>query len=224
MNIKFLIRPHLRCDVLRRHKATCLRFTQLNVGEHMGDAIRRGSFGLRRARVIALGEAATVFSGVAAAAMFSGTVCCHAATGGTNTSKPGHGNFDSAHGLSTVSAIRILSQKPELNLRELMMTPKYSPAQIILPGEAALPGAGTGIKNAQITGGPQEDRGLFQFIKDGLRAMTGFVRANRVEIPVGPSEATMGVRGSAGEEWECIDGRQCTRHATSQHRDAIGAV
>jgi len=215
MNIKFLIRPHLRCDVLRRPKVTFLRFTQLNVGENMVGAIRRGSFGLRRARVIALGEAATVFSGVAAAAMFSGTVCCHAANGGTNTSKPGYGNFDSAHGLSAVSAIRILSQKPELSLGELMMTPKYSPAHTNLPGDVALPGAGMGIKNAQITGRSQEDSGLFQFIKDGLRAMTGFVRSNRLEYPLGSSEATIGVRGSAGEEWECTDGRQCTRHATS---------
>ncbi len=206
MKVNFLNRSHSRYDVLVKPKATCLRYTQLNIGEHMVGAIRRGSSGLRRARVIALGDAATVFSGVAAAAMFSGTVCCHAATGG-----------DSAHGLSAISAIRVLSQKPELSLGDIMMTPKYSPAQIILPGDVALPGAGTGMKNAQITGRPQEDHGLFQFIKDGLRAMTGFVRCNRLEYPLGTSEATIGVRGSAGEEWECTDGRQCTRHATS-HR------
>src|SRR5258706_2741410 len=132
---------------LARPKVTCLRITQLNLGEHMVGAIRRGSSGLRRARVIALGDAATVFSGVAAAAMFSGTVCCHAATGGTNTSNSGHGNFDSAHGLSAVSAIRILFQKSELSLGGLMMTPKYNPARINLPGDLALPGVGTGIKN-----------------------------------------------------------------------------
>ena len=69
--------------------------------ESMGDAIKRGSVGLRRARAIALGEAATVFSGVAAAAMFSGTLYCNSATGGTNSNKlVGYGYHDPARRLA----------------------------------------------------------------------------------------------------------------------------
>ena len=190
----------------------------------MGEAIRRGSVGLRRARAIALGETATVFSGVAAAVMFSGTLYCHSATGGTNSNKLGYGYHDSARAFSAVSAIRILSQKSESDPDGIVMTQKYLAAQINLSGVSmtALPGTRMGIKNNQvIEGRPQEDRSLFRLIKDGLRAMTGLVRGNPVDDPIGPPAATIGVRGSAGEAWECTQGPQCMRQAMLHQHDAV---
>jgi len=197
----------------------------------LGEAIKRGRVGLRRARAIALGEAATVLSGVAAAAMFSGTVYCNSATGGTNSNKLGYGYHDSARVFSAVSAIRILSQKSELDPGGIAMTQKYRSAQSNLSGDpmTVLPGTRMGIKNNQVIDGrPQEDSAMFRLIKDGLRAVTGLVRRNQVDFPIGPAsgpaEATMGVRGSSGETWQCTQGPQCTRHAMLHGHDAVHSV
>lgn len=193
----------------------------------MEDAIRRrGNFGLRRARVIALGEAATVFSGVAAAAMFSGTVYCHP-PGATNAGKLGYGHHDSARAFSAISAIRIVSKKSEFDLDAIVMTQKHGTAHINLSGDSntAFVESRIEIKNNQvIEGSSREDRVLFRFIKDGLRAMSGFIRGNRFDYSVNPSEATIGVRGSAAEEWECTPGNLCTRHAMSHPHDPVDTV
>jgi hypothetical protein len=191
----------------------------------MGKAIKkRGRVGLRRARAIAVGDAATVFSGFAAAAMFSGALYCSSATGGTNSNKPGYDYHDSARAISAVSPIRIFSQKSEPDPDGIAMARKYRSDQVDLSGDSMTGFPGTRMEfknNTAVEGKPQENRSLFRLIKDGWRAVTGLVRGgNPVDYSIAPAAATIGVRGSVGEAWECIQGPQCTRQTMLNRHDA----
>ena len=170
------------------------------------------SFSLPRARAIALRESVAVISGIAAAAMFSGSVYSSSTTGGTSSDEFGYHDHDSARAFSAVSAIRIPLPNSEADPGVITMTAKDRPAQVDLPGDSitVFPGVRMDLKNNQaIEDRPQEDRSLFRVIKDGWRAVTGFIRGNPVEYPASPSAATIGVRGSAGKAWECTKSPQC---------------
>jgi hypothetical protein len=170
------------------------------------------SFSSRRARAVDLGEIARIISGVAAAAMFSGSVYCSSATGGTSSNELDYHDHDSARAFSAVSTIRIPLQSSDADPGGIAMTPKYRSAQTDLSGDSiiVLPGARIDFNRNQVTEDrPQEDRSLVRVIKDGWRAVTSFIRGNPVDYPVSPPAATIGVRGSAGKAWECTKGPQC---------------
>ena len=177
----------------------------------MGKAIE-SSFSLWRARAVDLGEIAWIISGVAAAAMFSGSVYCSSGTVGTSSNELGYDDHDSARAFSAASALRVPLQSSGADPGGIAMTPKYRSAQTDLSGDSiiVLPGARIDFNRNQVAEDrSQEDRSLFRLIKDGWRAVTGFIRGNPVDYSTSPTAATIGVRGSAGKAWECTKGPQC---------------
>jgi len=178
--------------------------------DHMGKTIG-SSFSLRRAPAVDLGEIARIISGVAAAVMFSGSVYSSSGTGSVGSNELGYHDYDSARAFSAVSAIRIPLQNSDADPGGIAMTPKYRSTQTDLSGDSiiVLPGARIDLKNNQVTEDrSQEDRSLIRVIKDGWRAVTGFIRGNP-DYPTSPTAATIGVRGSAGKMGECNKGPQC---------------
>ena len=170
------------------------------------------SFSLRRAHAVDLREITRIISGVAAAAMFSGSVYCSSTGVGTSGNEPGYHDHDSARAFSAVSPIRISLQNSEPDAGVMAMTQQERSAQIDLSGDSitVFPGVRTHFRSNQVTEDtPQEDRSLLRLIKDGWRAVTGFIRGNPVDYSTSPTAATIGVRGSAGKTWECTKGPQC---------------
>ena len=177
----------------------------------MGKAIG-SSFRLWRAHAIDLGEIAWTISGIAAVAMFSGSVYCSSGAVGTSSNEFGYDDHDSERASSAVSALRIPLQSSGADPGGIAMTPKYRSAQTDLSGASiiVLPGARIDFNRNQVAeDGSQEDRSLFRLIKDGWRAVTGFIRGNPVDYSTSPTAATIGVRGSAGKAEECTRGPQC---------------
>lgn len=177
----------------------------------MGKAIG-SSFSLPRARAVDLGEIARIISAIAAAAMFSGSVYSSSGTGSVGSGELGYDDHESARAFSAVSPIKIPLQNSEADPGGIAMTPKYRSAQTDLSGASiiVLPGARIDFNRNQVTeDSSQEDRSLLRLIKDGWRAVTGFIRGNPVDYSVTPPAATIGVRGSAGKAWECTKSPQC---------------
>ena len=109
-------------------------------------------------------------------------------------------------------SVRILSQKSEVNPGEVLTTQRDSYAQINFSDGSSMtmrPNTQMKLESYQfIQDKPQEDSAFFRLIKGGLRTVTGLVgkRGNQDAYRIGTTTATIGIRGSAGETLDCMQG------------------
>ena len=109
-------------------------------------------------------------------------------------------------------AVRVLSQKSEVNPGEVLTTQKDSYAQINFSDGSSMtmrPNTQMKLESYQFEQDkPQADSAFFRLIKGGLRTVTGLVgkRGNQDAYRIGTSTATIGIRGSAGETLDCTQG------------------
>lgn len=102
-------------------------------------------------------------------------------------------------------AVRILSQKSEVNPGDVLTTQRDSYAQInFVDGSSLTMRPNTQIKIEQfnfVQDRPQEDSTFLRLLKGGLRTVTGLIgkRGNLDAYKIGTSTATIGIRGSSGD-------------------------
>jgi hypothetical protein len=108
--------------------------------------------------------------------------------------------------------VRILSQKSEVDVGDLLTTQKDSYAQINFPDGASM----TMRPNTQMKveayhfaqSQPKQDSAIFRLIKGGLRMISGLIghRGNKDAWQLDTSVATIGIRGSSGDTLDCTHG------------------
>ncbi len=111
---------------------------------------------------------------------------------------------------------RILLQKAAVALGDTLTTQKDSFAQInFTDGSSATLRPNTTMKIDQYQFDikkPQEDSVTVRLLKGGMRSVTGLIgkRGNQDSYKVQTSIATIGIRGSAGDTLECMEGCEGT--------------
>ena len=109
-------------------------------------------------------------------------------------------------------SVRILSQKSEVSPGEVLTTQKDSYAQINFSDGSSMtmrPNTQMKLESYKfVQDKPNEDSAFFRLVKGGLRTVTGLVgkRGNQDAYRIGTSTATIGIRGSAGETFDCTRG------------------
>jgi hypothetical protein len=147
-----------------------------------------------------LGKAAFLFLSLASSLVF-------AAGAGTVTHLSGTLSVQRPDG-----AVRILSQKSEVNPGDVLTTQRDSYAQVnFTDGSSMTMRPNTTMKIEAynfVEGKPQDDGAFLRVIKGGLRTVTGLVgkRGNQDAYKIGTNTATIGIRGSSGDTLDCTQG------------------
>ena len=106
-------------------------------------------------------------------------------------------------------AIMVLGQKSEVQPGDLLTTQKDSYAQInFSDGSSATMRPNTQMKLEAyqfVKEKPDADSAFFRLLKGGMRTVTGLVgkRGNQDAYRIGTSTATIGIRGSMGDTFNC---------------------
>lgn len=138
-----------------------------------------------------------LFSGVAMAASGAGQV--QFLSGTLSVQKPD-------------GSVRILSQKSQVNPGDTLTTQKDSFAQVNFTDGSSMtmrPNSRMKIEAYQFAQDkPNEDSVFFRLLKGGLRTVTGLIgkRGNQDAYKIGTSTATIGIRGSSGDDLDCTQG------------------
>jgi len=109
-------------------------------------------------------------------------------------------------------AVRILARRSEVNPGDTLTTEKDSFAQIDFPDGSAItirPSTRVKLEAYRFDAErPQEDTSFLRLIKGGIRSVSGLIgkRGSEDAFRIGTATATIGIRGSSGDTFDCTQG------------------
>jgi hypothetical protein len=109
-------------------------------------------------------------------------------------------------------AVRVLAQRSEVHQGDILSTQADSYAQINFTDGSSItlrPNTTVKVETYQFSRDrPQEDGKFLQLVKGGLRTVTGLIgrRGDQNAYRIGTNQATIGIRGSSGDTFDCTEG------------------